>query len=183
MNNQIIEAICKIPRMYYLPAEQYNNNCIGLADMMREISKPEFSMVEIGSFAGVSSILFAQFCQHVVCVDPFLEYAELNSDKLCTAEAMFDIMTADYANITKIKAKSLDAVTMIVDGSLDLVYIDGAHDIPSVVADLRGWMPKIKKGGWLCGHDIDIDVRLAVEQVIGKDYITYADTSWAFQIK
>ncbi len=182
MDDAKVEAICKLPRMYYLPAEQYNNNCYGLADMMREISKPEWVMVEIGSFAGVSSMLFAEFCKEVICVDPFIEYSELNAEKLCKAETMFDINTNSYSGIAKVRAFSLDAVTVFPDNTLDMGYIDGSHNPVDVEADLRAWMPKIKKGGWLCGHDINIDVRLAVEKVIGKDYKTYKDTSWAYQI-
>ena len=182
MNTERIEAICKLPRMYYLPAEQYNNNCYGLADMMREISRPDWAMVEIGSFAGVSSMLFAEFCERVTCVDPYEAYSELDAEKIARAEIMFKKNTYNYSAITLRKATSIQALKYIGNNSLDMVYIDGAHDVNSVEADLRAWIPKIKKGGWLCGHDINIDVRLAVEKVIGKDYKTYKDTSWAHQI-
>ena len=182
MDNAKIEAICKLPRMYYLPAEQYNNNCYGLADMMREISKPDWSMVEIGSFAGVSSMLFAEFCEEVICIDPYVSYSELDIIKIATAREYFSMNTIDYSNIHLFKVTSLEAAELFIPEDVDMVYIDGAHDIASVKADLRAWMPKIKNGGWLCGHDINIDVRLAVEKVIGTNYKTYKDTSWAFQI-
>jgi predicted O-methyltransferase YrrM len=182
MDSSKVEAICKMPRMYYLPAEQYNNNCYGLRDMMNEISKPDWYMVEIGSFCGVSSMLFAEYCERVFCIDPYEAYSELNAKKIGIAEMMFKDNTRNYLNIDLIKVTSIQGTKVIGDNSCDMVYVDGAHDVFSVEADLLAWIPKIKNGGWICGHDINIDVRLAVEKVIGTNYKTYSDTSWAFQI-
>lgn len=177
-----IKAICSMPRMYYLSAEQANNNCFGLYDMMKEISKPDFVMVEIGSFAGISSMLFASMCKKVYCVDLWQEYSELNNDKLSEAERLFDHHNRIYPNIAKMKCDSVKAAENFKDKSLDMVYVDGAHDLKSVEEDLIAWIPKIKRGGWICGHDIKIDVRLAVEKVIGTNYKTYNDESWAKQL-
>lgn len=41
------------------------------------------------------------------------------------------------------------------DGELDFVFIDAAHDEASVRADIAAWLPKVKRGSWLCGHDYD----------------------------
>lgn len=168
--------------MYYLPAEQYNNNCYGLRDMMNEISNPDWYMVEIGSFGGVSAMLFAQYCESVLCVDPYNAYSELDAEKIKTAEQFFHLFTDNIENIGLLKMTSLEAAKGRINQSFDMVYIDGSHNPIDVEADLRAWIPKIKNGGWICGHDINIDVRLAVEKVIGTNYKTYSDTSWAFQI-
>lgn len=37
--------------------------------------------------------------------------------------------------------------------SLDFAYIDANHAYDYVVQDIQLWWPKVKKGGWLCGHD------------------------------
>lgn len=37
--------------------------------------------------------------------------------------------------------------------SLDYVFIDAAHDYESVRADIGYWLPMIKPGGWIGGHD------------------------------
>lgn len=58
--------------------------------------------------------------------------------------------------ITSIHAmKSTEAAALYADESLDFVWIDAAHDSPSVLADLTAWWPKIKPGGILAGHDAD----------------------------
>jgi len=51
------------------------------------------------------------------------------------------------------KLPSLEAAKLFVDGSLDLVFIDGAHDGKNVSADIRAWLPKVRKGGIISGHD------------------------------
>lgn len=37
--------------------------------------------------------------------------------------------------------------------SIDLIYIDAAHDEPSVYEDLSNWYPLVRKGGVICGDD------------------------------
>ena len=182
MDAQKIKEICTMPRMYYLPATQKNNNCEGLLKMLLDIAKPDFVMAEIGSFGGVSSMLFAEMTALVYCIDKWEEYQELSEEKLSIAEVMFDTNRKGYANMIKVKNDSVKASTLFADGSLDLVYIDGGHDHDSVVNDIKAYLPKIKKGGWITGHDIDIDVRIAVEEVLGTNYRTYPDSSWAIQV-
>lgn len=57
-----------------------------------------------------------------------------------------------------IRATSEIASEMFQDDFLDFVYIDANHAYDYVVQDINLWYPKVKKGGYLCGHDyIDID--------------------------
>jgi predicted O-methyltransferase YrrM len=39
------------------------------------------------------------------------------------------------------------------DGSLDFIYIDANHNLLRVVEDLWHWVPKVRSGGAICGHD------------------------------
>ncbi len=52
-----------------------------------------------------------------------------------------------------LKNFSLDIVKDVVDESLDFVYLDGNHDFYNVTADIHHWLPKIRPGGILVGHD------------------------------
>lgn len=47
---------------------------------------------------------------------------------------------------------SIDAACM-VPNRLDWVYIDADHTYSSVLQDLYLWSPKVKKGGFIMGHD------------------------------
>lgn len=70
------------------------------------------------------------------------------------------------------------------DKLLDFAHIDADHRYPKVLEDMRAWWPKVKPGGFLCGHDLDNhppefepwDVRRAVEEFAaeqGLDFDVY----------
>ena len=52
-----------------------------------------------------------------------------------------------------IRDLSLSASKKIPDGSLDFVYIDADHGFCAVLTDILAWMPKVRAGGILSGHD------------------------------
>jgi hypothetical protein len=52
-----------------------------------------------------------------------------------------------------IRKFSIPAAETFKPASLDFVYIDGNHALEYVVADIAAWLPKIRPGGILAGHD------------------------------
>ena len=52
-----------------------------------------------------------------------------------------------------IKMPSIEAAKLFVDHSLDFVFIDAQHDYDSVYNDITSWLPKIRYGGTIAGHD------------------------------
>jgi len=57
-----------------------------------------------------------------------------------------------------IRSTSASASEIFRNESLDFVYIDANHAYDYVVEDIEYWFPKVKKGGYLMGHDyIQID--------------------------
>jgi predicted O-methyltransferase YrrM len=51
------------------------------------------------------------------------------------------------------RATSLEAADKIAPRSLDFVYIDANHAREHVEADLAAWVPKVRRGGIVAGHD------------------------------
>lgn len=63
---------------------------------------------------------------------------------------------------------SWDQAVNVPDESLDCVYIDCCHTYECVKRDLAAWIPKVKKGGVISGHDIAnsaYGVRQAVDEI------------------
>lgn len=46
----------------------------------------------------------------------------------------------------------------------DLVFIDGGHDLLTVADDIRNYLPLVRPGGLLSGHDYD-EVRAGIDSV------------------
>jgi len=56
-------------------------------------------------------------------------------------------------DVTIIEKKSKDASLDFEDNSLDWVYLDASHGYEAVLGDLECWVPKVKSGGLIMGHD------------------------------
>jgi cephalosporin hydroxylase len=78
----------------------------------------------------------------------------------------------DHYRVMFEKVDSFVAAKNFEDGSIDMCFIDANHTYPFVVQDIRAYLPKMKKGGTLAGHDwSDPGVRQAVEEIFaGKKY-------------
>jgi hypothetical protein len=57
--------------------------------------------------------------------------------------------------IRPVRMNSVDAAKLHADKSLDFVFIDGLHSYEACISDIRSWLPKVKIGGYIGGHDFD----------------------------
>ena len=69
---------------------------------------------------------------------------------------------------TIIRKPSLQAVEYIEDNSLDFVFIDADHSYEGCKADIQAWLPKLKPGGLLSGHDYDHPELPGVKQAVDE---------------
>lgn len=60
--------------------------------------------------------------------------------------------------------------------TIDLAFLDADHSFEGTSADVAGWWPVVKRGGWLGGHDwenpdprFDFGVRRAVEEFVERE--------------
>jgi predicted O-methyltransferase YrrM len=67
-----------------------------------------------------------------------------------------------------------DLAQKMPDHSLDFVYIDASHEEDDTRSNLTAFLPKMRRGGIVAGHDLDHPgypgVRQAVESVFGTDF-------------
>ena len=167
------------------------NTLDGLYKLIQDCTTKDTVMVEVGCHRGVSTELFAQCCAKVYAIDPWdlaTTYTE-SSFSLTQSAAHTEFMSRlkDYDNVETIKDFSENASGRFDDESIDMVYIDGDHSFEACTIDLQSWIPKVKKGGIVSGHDgkQHSGVRRAISNVTGsKDCIAadklYSDTSWKF---
>ena len=83
------------------------------------------------------------------------EYMDASNHNIHTsayADTMKSIEGYEYRAIM-VRANSVIGSDMFQDESLDFVYIDANHAYEWVKTDIKCWFPKVKKGGYLMGHD------------------------------
>lgn len=61
----------------------------------------------------------------------------------------------DVGVVNLIKGHSLDVCKNYDDESIDFCFIDGSHEYEDVKKDILAYLPKVKSGGILAGHDYD----------------------------
>jgi hypothetical protein len=140
------------------------NNDISRIELIKEIGKefPKGKGVEVGTFKGeFSKEIMENWDGSLYMVDVWRplsneEYLDAsnhgNHETQIYGEAMNNIKGFEDRAVM-VRATSEIASDMFEDNSLDFVYIDANHAYDYVVQDIELWYPKVKEGGYLCGHD------------------------------
>jgi hypothetical protein len=84
-----------------------------------------------------------------------------------------------FPQLRVVKLTSEEAAEIVPDGYFDMVYIDADHSFEHVYADIGFWLPKVRPGGLLSGHDYGSrrwkGVKEAVDKWFGAENIKYWD--------
>ena len=110
-------------------------------------------VVEIGSAVGRGSTRVAgEYIKRsggsLYCIDVWNE-----TDRYFAFIANMKIFDFDSI-VIPIRSQSPEAAKLFDDKSLDAVFIDGSHFYRDVLADIDAYTPKVRKGGYLFGHDL-----------------------------
>lgn len=161
----------------------------GLKSLIDYCDLDDMVMVEIGSYSGESTSIFAESgkFKKIYAVDPWFNGYDdkdfASHSNMEVIEKMFDERVSFFKNVQKIKATGNIAANSFENKSLDLVYIDACHTYEAVKSDIVDWLNKIKNNGYISGHDWNMDgVRRAVEEVLGYPDKTFSDHSWLFKV-
>lgn len=150
--------------------------------------------VEIGSFIG-KSIAYI-YCESLNqnknyefhTIDPFLSHPETSNFYQSFNMDGNNLYNEFLKNIEPIKDKikyykstSVEVSKKFNNESVDVIYIDGAHDYDSVKTDIDSWYPKMKKTGIMAFDDylsLHIGLKKAVDEFIRKNNLTLNLIGW-----
>ena len=83
---------------------------------------------------------------------------------------------------------SYEAAAATTDGVFDYVFIDAEHTYEGVSFDIDLWLPKVRAGGWIGGHDYGNlprfpGVKLAVDEAFGDELELDGDCTYFHWVK
>ncbi len=151
-------------------------------------------IAEIGVNKGETSRLLRHLFPEakLFLIDPWAvtqEYIQSGSPisrKTKHYEKAFQIVQEHFCNdpaTTILRMTSRNAASH-VPNDFDLIFIDGNHEYCQVKEDILSWLPKIRVGGILAGHDYDPTipifdgVKRAVDEIFGNQIMLGKDRVW-----
>ena len=146
---------------------------------------------EIGCHKGNTTSYVLQYCPevHLIAVDLWAFLPEVYCPRELTLrtnenqDAIFNIFKKKVEPYKKrlqiLRGVSWEMANLVPDESLDFIFIDADHGYENVKKDIIAWVPKVKKGGLICGHDINISgVYQAVQELIIDSKAAGTDVIW-----
>jgi hypothetical protein len=165
----------------------------------------KYTYCEVGVYRGQNvAIIGQQRCNsYIIGVDPWSS-ANVTEDYRATKDYIAydsnDTHEANYKQtlenvwflqsqkrIDLYRKTSEEASKQIPNRSIDLVFIDGDHSYSGCKKDIECWLPKVKLGGWIGGHDykhpnFNSQVHLAVDELFPNIELD-SDYSWFVKVR
>ncbi|MCB9880132.1 MAG: class I SAM-dependent methyltransferase [Planctomycetes bacterium] len=165
------------------------DEAIALYELGRALPDDHPRAVEIGSWQGKSTVCIAAGMRDkqqpvLTCIDPFdasgdAASADVYGDRADRLGGPLrrafeqNLIDAAVREVVEVRQGFSHDQAQHVDGSLDLVFLDGDHGYDAVRQDFLDWGPKVRAGGYLAMHDVVHPVhegpRRVVEELIAND--------------
>ena len=155
-------------------------------------AKNNSKFVEVGSWKGRSSAYM------LVEIINSKKNIQLTSVDSWPEEEIYNIYLNNMAEFVKnkdlyqhIRGSSVEGAEHFENNSLDFVFIDACHLYECITLDIETWMPKVKKGGVLAGHDYNLSdptnpehagVIKAIDELFPRYRIAIIDTCWIYRV-
>ena len=146
--------------------------------------------VEVGLCTGrYSRILLDNIPDlELIGIDPYSDYedASVSRNDITNHDNLMDARKAlaPYPKALIVIGRAHDVAQWLPDESLDFVFIDGLHSYEGVKQDLEDWVPKVRKGGIVSGHDYyesqsgKLGVVKAVDEYVAEHGYNLQSTGW-----
>lgn len=137
--------------------------------------------VEVGSWLGRSTIAMAlglKQPKNLVCVDTWKGSPEMPAECFKMgepAEILFQRNLLKLAGFVPrmIISDSTENAGQFEDETIDFWFLDANHDYDHVKADILAWLPKMKKGGIMAGHDwFHEPIKRALFEIFGSQNVS-----------
>lgn len=149
-----------------------------------EASKADY-IVEIGTLFGRSAkmMLLANQNAKVWCVDIFEQDGTYETAKYFLRSEIHDLRCFVFRGQSPEGANWVKADLTMLGHQLDLVLVDDGHEEHDVIRDITSFLPLLKSGGLMIGHDLDpgTGVEKAVMRLFGNDYKEPVPRVWAYR--
>ena len=149
-------------------------------DLAKRFDLKTFAEIGVNHGKHVEQILMRVPQSTVVAVDPWAPWSLVDP---VSAEQVFDRRAALYpGRVTKLKMIGVEAAALYPDSFFDFVFIDDDHTYPVTKANIEAWLPKVKAGGIIAGHDYRNGfpgVDKAVEAVLDEFNLEPDSVWWA----
>mgnify|MGYP003335234449 CR=1 FL=1 len=157
-------------RHYYLTKRFGRENWFGWEPLYAEMVQryPGGTFVELGSWKGRSTAFLgveainAGTDIRIYAVDVWSDDISGGAKKTMVEQGLdgnalytrFMENVAPVASaIVPMRMTTTQAASNFADGSVDFVFIDADHSYEAVKQDIQTWLPKVRHGGVLAGHD------------------------------
>ena len=126
-----------------------------LVDLIHEhCPRDAVVIAEVGCRQGVTAEHVLKYCPQVEVIKA-IDLQDVRLDHVRGRERL------DF-----IQDDSVRAAATFADESFDLVFIDADHSEAAVRRDIAAWLPKIRMGGVISGHDYGGDRHPGVERAV-----------------
>ncbi len=136
-----------------------------LERLVRDALKRRLVVVEVGSWKGLSTAVLARTVMRVsgsvFAVDHWQGSEGVPHHDCAKTTDIFFVFRRNlmalglWPVVHPLVMNSRTASRLFVDGSVDMVFLDADHRYTAVKQDIRWWLPKLRGGGILCGHDCE----------------------------
>ncbi len=119
------------------------------------------SVAEIGTFlGGASEVILNSMAPHghLLTIDTFRGVKGSSTERISPVNTLvyaFDRIGAGSERVSMHVGDSQRIAGMLRPHMFDVVFLDGAHDYENVKRDIAAWLPLVRPGGVLAGHDFD----------------------------
>lgn len=162
-------------QIFEIPSTTTRIECYVLFELASKLP-PSSTLVEIGTGAGRVTAVLAEAIAGkgsvLHTIDNYSQHEKYDIYGPWTAENAKKWMQRLNVggHVRHIEGDSV-AVAKTFTASVDFIYFDGGHRYQEVCADLVAWLPRVKYGGIIAGHDFDFncdDGRNVIKAVFDK---------------